>query len=240
MKVEVWSDIMCPFCYIGKRRFEAALEQFPQKDKVEVVYRSFQLDPNAERFPQQDTYEMVAKKYGLSRERAQAMHDNLVQQAKSVGLDFRFENAIPANSLDAHRLIHYAGTLGKREAVVELMFKAYFTNGTHIGKIEQLADVAAEAGIDREAVLAVLRSDKFADEVRAECREASRLGANGVPYYVIDRKYAVSGAQPSDFFLGALQQAWDEAHPLVSLNDSEAGDSCGVDGYCAPGEQKPQ
>ncbi|MBM7566903.1 DsbA family oxidoreductase [Paenibacillus sacheonensis] len=238
MKVEVWSDIACPFCYIGKRRFEAGLAKFAHKEEIEVVYRSFQLDPNAEKDPEQDAYGLVAKKYGISREQSEAMHENLVQQAAELGLTYNFEHAHPANSLDAHRLIHYAGRFGKRTEAAELLFKAYFTDSKRIGRMETLIDIAAELGLDPKEAEAVLSSDEFTEEVQAECREASQLGANGVPFYVINRKYAVAGAQPSEVFLDVLNTCWEEEKPLILLDPSSTNrgtgqvctdDSCGLE-----------
>ncbi|MNO51037.1 DSBA-like thioredoxin domain protein [compost metagenome] len=241
MNVEIWSDITCPFCYIGKRYFERALEQFPQKDKINVVYRSFQLDPNAPKKPSFDVYTLVANKYGYSREQVKNMHDNLVAQAKSVGLDYHFDHALPANSLDAHRVIKLADAYGKSEDILEKLYKAYFTDSKLISDWDTLADLAAEAGIPREEVLSMLNSTRFEEEVLADGREASQFGATGVPFFVFNRKYAVSGAQPSDVFLGALQTAWSEENPIVSLNpeapSSDQGQMC-EDGFCLPKDHK--
>ncbi|RAP77097.1 DsbA family oxidoreductase [Paenibacillus montanisoli] len=242
MKVEIWSDIACPFCYIGKRLFEKGLAQFEHKDQVEVIYRSFQLDPNAEKNPKHDVYDLVAGKYGVSRERSIQLHENLVMQAAAQGLEFNFEHAIPANSLDAHRLIHYAGMHGKRTEAAELLFKAYFTDSKHIGELETLKGVAADAGLNPAEVETMLASDAFKAEVQAECNEAAALGANGVPFFVINRKYAVAGALESDVFLDVLTKSWEEEKPLIILDpSSKAGqsglctdDSCGID----EGEQK--
>lgn len=241
MKVEIWSDITCPFCYIGKRYFEKGLEQFPHKDKVDVVYRSFQLDPNAPKKPTFDVYTLVANKYGYSREQVKSMHDNLVAQAKAVGLDYQFDNALPANSLDAHRVIKFAETYGKSEAVLEQYYKGYFTDSKLISDWNTLADLAAETGIPREEVLNMLDSTQYEEDVLADGREASSFGATGVPFFVFNRKYAVSGAQPSEVFLGALQTAWDEEQPLVSLNpDSQPSgeDQMCEDGFCVPEDHK--
>lgn len=238
MNVEIWSDIGCPYCYIGKRRFDGGLEQFAFKDKVNVEYRSFQLDPNAEKNPAYDVHDLVASKHGSSREEAKAMHKQFAQQAMSFGLDFQFDGIIPANSLDAHRLIKFADTYGKSAEVVELLYKAYFTDSKHIGDVNTLADIAAEAGIDREKVIEMLESTQYTDEVRADGREASSLGATGVPFFVINRKYAISGAQPSEVFMEALQKAWDEENPLMTLDttlNQESGNVC-EDGYCTPKE----
>ncbi|REE56475.1 putative DsbA family dithiol-disulfide isomerase [Paenibacillus taihuensis] len=236
MKVEIWSDIMCPFCYIGKRRFEAGLEQFAHKDEVEVIFRSFQLDPNASKDPDHDVYGLVAKKYGVSREQSIQMHAGLVQQAAALGLEYNFDHAVPANSFDAHRLIHFGAAHGKRTEVAELLFKAYFTDSKHIAKLETLKGIAAEAGLDPEALEAALNSDAYKQEVLAECAEANQLGANGVPFFVINRKYAVSGAQQSDVFLDVLNKSWEEEKPLIILDPSSSGkdgqvctdDACGI------------
>ncbi|NBD27627.1 DsbA family oxidoreductase [Paenibacillus glycinis] len=237
MKVEVWSDIACPFCYIGKRRFEAGLEKFAHKEEIEVEYKSFQLNPAAEKHPKHDAYGLVAEKYGISREQSVSMHENLVNQAAELGLTYNFEHAIPANSLDAHRLIHFAGRYGKRTEAAELLFKAYFTDAKHIGEIDTLTGIAAEIGLDPKEAEAVLASDEFKAEVEAECHEASMLGANGVPFYVINRRYAVAGAQSSDVFLDVLNRTWAEEKPLIfidpSSTESNTGqvctdDSCGI------------
>jgi len=207
MKVEIWSDFACPFCYIGKRRFEAALANFADKDEVQVIYRSFELDPHAAKHSPIDVHDMLAAKYGMSREQAIAMNERVGRQAQEVGLLFRFDSIVLTNTFDAHRLAHFAGQYGKRGDVTELLFKAYFTDSKHIGDHETLADIAAEAGLDREEAAAMLAGEQYAAEVREDEREASRLGIRGVPFFVIDRKYAVSGAQPSEVFLETLRQA---------------------------------
>lgn len=235
MKVEIWSDIGCPFCYIGKRRFEEGLEKFANKNEVKVEYRSFQLDPNAEKNPSHDLYDMLVKKMGRSRGEVMAMNQQLADQAQSVGLDLRFDQVIPANSLDAHRIIKLADDYGKGEEVLEHLYKAYFTEGKHIGDADTLADIAVEAGIAREKAIDLLNSTQYTSEVQADGQEASRFGATGVPFFVINRKYAISGAQPSELFLEALQKVWDEEHPPVKLEslNQESGDVC-EDGFCAP------
>ncbi|MDF2958328.1 MAG: oxidoreductase [Paenibacillus sp.] len=237
MKVEIWSDIACPFCYIGKRRFEAALEQFPNKQDVEVVYRSFELDPNAKRDVNHDVHDMLSSKYGMSREQAITMNENVAAQAQGVGLNFQFKDLILTNTLDAHRLIQFAARYGKMHEVTELLFKAYFTDSKHVGDRETLAGLAAEAGLDYNEAAEMLAGEQFTQEVRTDEKEAAALGIRGVPYFVIDRKYAVSGAQASETFLGALQKAWDESKPLTVLNNPEdrnAIDGACVDGVCSP------
>lgn len=236
MKVEIWSDFMCPFCYIGKRRFEAALQRFAHKDDVEVVYRSFELDPHSPRDTSQDVHDLLASKYGMSREQAIAMNAQVAGQAKELGLTYRFDTMILTNTFDAHRLAHYAARQGKMPQMVEQLFQAYFTDSEHIGDHETLAALAAKAGLDRTETARMLADGEYAAEVRADEAEAGRLGVRGVPFFVIDRKYAVSGAQSSDMFLNALQQAWSELQPLTVLNDtkSETAASACADDVCTP------
>ncbi|EFM08640.1 DSBA oxidoreductase [Paenibacillus curdlanolyticus YK9] len=236
MQIEVWSDFACPFCYIGKRRLEAGLEQFEHKNHVDVVYRSFELALDADVHIPHDVHDMLAQKYGMTREKAVEMNANLTEQAAQVGLDFRFDTLVLTNTFDAHRLSHFGGHYGKRSEVTELLLRAYFTDSKHLGDHATLLDIAEEAGLDREEAAEALRSGRFADAVRAEEQEANQLGVRGVPFYVINRKYAVSGAQPPEVFLQALQQAWEDANPiqLVNTGGSAAGvctdDGCAIDG----------
>lgn len=235
MKVEIWSDYVCPFCYIGKRNFEAALKQYNNKD-IEVVYKSFELDPNAKRDGNPGVHEMLATKYGMSREQAQNNTNQLTQQAKTVGLDFYFDRSIQTNTFDAHRLTHYAATQGKHLEMTERLLQAYFTDSLHIGDHEKLADLAAEVGLDRTAALAVLANGEYSAQVRNDEQEAKQLGVRGVPYFVINRKYAISGAQPSEVFLEAMQKAWNEDHPLTEIKGSDKDALCTDDGCVIPGK----
>ncbi|WP_282941373.1 DsbA family oxidoreductase [Paenibacillus sp. RC67] len=234
MKVEIWSDIMCPFCYIGKRRFEAGLEQFAHKEDVEIVYRSFELSPNSPKDSTNNIHEMLASKYGMSIEQAKAMNADVGKQAKAVGLDFEFDTMVLTNTFDAHRLIQFGTQHGKGKEVAELLFKAYFTDSRHVGEHETLLEIAEKAGLSREETAAMLTGTQYSEEVRADEEEARRLGVNGVPFYVINRKYGVSGAQPSEAFLEVLEKVWDEDKPLQVIQ-SDAGQAC-TDGVCAPGE----
>lgn len=239
MKVEIWSDFMCPFCYIGKRRFESALEQFPHKDQVEVVYRSFELDPNASYKPGVSMDELLAAKYGMSIEQAKAANANVTQQAASVGLTYHMDRVIPANSFDAHRLVHFAAQHGKMKDMTERLFRAYFTDAENLEDKNLLADLAAEVGLEREQAMAVLESDAFQSEVRADEAAATNLGIRGVPFFVLGGKYAVSGAQPLEVFTDALDKAYREANPLVMVNESDSNDSMCADGSCdLPGSAK--
>jgi predicted DsbA family dithiol-disulfide isomerase len=210
MTVEIWSDVVCPFCYIGKREFERALERFPHKNEVEVVWKSFELDPNAPERSEHDMYGMLAAKYGGTREDAAARVEGVVQRAKSVGLEYQMDKAVIGNSFQAQRLIQFAKTKGMGAEAEERSFKAYFMEGAQLSDRSTLIGLAKEIGLDAAEVETVLTSDAFADEVRADEREAQQLGIQGVPFFVLDRKYAVSGAQSSDHFLGALEQAWEE------------------------------
>ncbi|NOV04327.1 DsbA family oxidoreductase [Paenibacillus planticolens] len=235
MQVEVWSDFACPFCYIGKRKFEAALEQFPNKNEVEVIYRSFELDPNAPKDVDYDVHDMLASKYGMSREQAKGMNDQMVGQAQSVGLTYHFDTMVVTNTFDAHRLTQFAAKHNKMHEMTERLLKAYFTESKHIGDHETLAELAAEVGLDKNEVAAMLAGDDYTKEVRSDEQTASQLGARGVPFFVIDRKYGISGAQSSEVFLQAVQKAWEEVKPLTVLNApgmDDAGEAC-VDGVCA-------
>jgi predicted DsbA family dithiol-disulfide isomerase len=212
MKVDIWSDFVCPFCYIGKRKFEEALRQFAHGDVVEVVYRSFELDPQAKRDGNPGVHDMLAAKYGMSREQAVANTNQLTQQAKEVGLDFYFERTISTNTFDAHRLAHYAASVGKQNEMTERLLKAHFTDSLHLGDTEKLADLAAEIGLDRTEVLRVLETGEYADQVRTDEMEAGQYGIRGVPFFVMNRRYGVSGAQPVEVFAQTLQKAYsDEA-----------------------------
>jgi predicted DsbA family dithiol-disulfide isomerase len=216
MDVEIWMDIGCPFCYIGKRRFEQALERFPHADQLNIRYRSFQLDPSAPKDPEYDLYDHLAAKFGISREQAKEMNVQVAAQAREAGLEFRFDQVIPANSLDAHRLIQFADKHGKKIEVVERLFRAYFTEGRHIGKTDTLVEIAEEAGLNREQTLEMLKSDACLDEVERDGQEAGRIGIRAVPFYVFNRRYAITGAQPIEMYVDALNKAWNEKNGATS------------------------
>ncbi|WP_302622195.1 DsbA family oxidoreductase [Brevibacillus laterosporus] len=220
MKVEVWSDFACPFCYIGKQQIEAALDKFAHKDDVEVVFRSFELDPKAQRDVDYDVHDMLVAKYGMSRDQAIAMNENLSSKAKEVGLTFQFDTLILTNTFDAHRLAKYAFKQGKMNPMTQELFQAYFTDSRHLGDHETLVELAVKVGLDRDEALKVLADDDYSVDVRSDEEEASRLGVSGVPFFVIDRKYAVSGAQSTDMFLNALQTAWKESQSLNVSDDA--------------------
>ncbi len=241
MKVEIWSDVVCPWCHIGKRRFEAALERFPHRDSVEVEWKSFELDPGAVSAPAgqpagaTEYAERLAAKYGTSLLGAQQMTDTMTVQAAAEGLDFRFDRAVRANTFDAHQVIHLAGLRGIQDAVKERLLRAYFTEGEAVGDRQTLVRLAGEAGLDPDEVRAALEEQRHAGDVRADEAEAAALGISGVPFFVVDRKYGVSGAQPAEALLSVLERAWAERSPLIMAGaDADAGSgdgaACGPDG----------
>ncbi|MEY3241755.1 MAG: hypothetical protein RIR11_3194 [Bacteroidota bacterium] len=207
MKVEIWSDVMCPFCYIGKRKFEAALAQFEGRDNVEIVWKAFQLDPNLETEPNKSVAQSLAEKKGWSAQQTAQMMDHVTNIAQSVGLTYHFDKAVVANSFDAHRFSYYAKTKGLQDAAEERLFAAYFTEGKNTADKNVLAEIGAEIGLDAKAITEVLEADTYTDEVRLDIYEAQQFGITGVPFFVFDRKRAVSGAQDSQVFLQVLQQS---------------------------------
>ena len=235
MKVEIWSDVVCPWCYIGKRRFESALGRFAHRDDVEVVWRSFELDPSAPARRTGDSAQRLADKYGISRAQAIASQDRLTQMATAEGLAFHFEQAQSGNTFDAHRLLHLASERGLQDAVKERLFRAYFSEGEAIGEGETLVRLAAEVGLDSAETRSVIGSDTYAENVRAEEQEARELGINGVPFFVVDRRYGVSGAQPADVLLQVLDRAWADTHPTLVLTPAgvNASDTTCTDESCA-------
>ncbi len=209
--IEIWSDILCPFCYIGKRRFQTALDALPQREQVQVNWRSFELDPAAKRDYDLSIHELLAKKYGRTLDWAREMNANLEEQARQMGLEFHMDRIVPTNSFHAHRLLHLGKSLGLQDAVSEKLFAAYFTEGRHIGQIETLKAIAAEAGLDPSRAQAVLESNEFAEAVRQDEDEAQLFGLTGVPAFVLNRKYLISGAQPTEVFSQALQKLVSES-----------------------------
>ena len=215
MKIEVWSDFVCPFCYIGKRKLENALNQFEYKDEIELIFRSFELDPNSKKKVDGNIHEIIAKKYGISVEQAKASNDQIIAQAKALGLNYNFEDLMPTNTFDAHRLSHYAKTEGKSNALSERILKAYFVDALNISDHETLANLAGEVGLDTEKALKVLESNQYEQEVRQDEENASRLRISGVPYFVFNDKYSVSGAQPTELFLEVLEKVKKEETLIV-------------------------
>lgn len=230
--IDIWSDVVCPWCYIGKRRLEAALAAFPHRSDVQITWRSFELDPSAP--PVIDSRlshaERLAKKYGMSVSNAEAAIQNMTQVAAADGLEFHLEKARSGNTFDAHRVLHLALVRGVQDAVKERFLCGYMTEGAAIGEPESLVELAGQAGLDREEVRAMLASTRYAPDVRAEEEQARSLGISGVPFFVIAGRYAVSGAQPASVLLGALEKAWADLH-AQPFGDSN-GATCGPEG-CA-------
>ncbi len=210
MLVEIWSDVVCPWCYIGKRRFERALAQFAHADEVDVVWRSFELDPSAPATIDVDLIERLASKYGVSRDQAEAMNARVSGIAAEEGLDYRLDIARPGNTFDAHRLLHLGAERGVQHDLGERLLAAYQSEGQPIADHNTLVKAAIAVGIDEHDVRAMLDSDKFADAVRADEDTGRQLGITGVPFFAIDRRYGVAGAQSAEVLLQALEQAWEE------------------------------
>ncbi|WP_324675218.1 DsbA family oxidoreductase [Hymenobacter sp. GOD-10R] len=230
MKVEIWSDIMCPFCYIGKRKFENALQQFAGRDAVEIKWRSFELDPNMETVPGQSIHELLATRKGVSVNEGKQMNDYMAGVAAEVGLHYDFDRMIPTNTFLAHRFLHLAAAHGLQDVAEERVFAAYFVEGKNVGDLGTLAQLGAELGLDAAEVTQVLETEAYANQVRLDEYEAQQVGARGVPFFVFNDKYAVSGAQPSELFLEVLEKVQSEEKPVIVAGTD--GAACDVDGNC--------
>ncbi len=227
MNVEIWSDIACPWCYVGKRRFEAALARFDHRDDVTVTWRSFELDPDAPRERTGSGAEHLAAKYGSSLEQAHAMEQRMTTTAAADGLDFRFDRLRTGSTFDAHRLLHLAGARGQQDTLKERFMRAYLTEGELMGDHDTLRRLAVETGLPEADVVDVLASDQYAEEVREDERAAASFGAHAVPFFVVDRAIAAQGAHPAEAMLELLQQGWD-AKPRVPV--VLGGEACGPEG----------
>jgi predicted DsbA family dithiol-disulfide isomerase len=213
MRIEIWSDVICPWCYIGKRNFETALADFPHKDKVEVVWRSFELDPESPRQLPGTLEEMLAQKYHVSLQEAAAMNARVTEVAKVAGLEYQLAQARPGNTFDAHRLLHFAASRQLGEKATERMMQAYFSEALPVGDRNELARLAPQFGIAEKDALEMLESDAYAADVRADEARAAKFGIKGVPFFVFDEKTGISGAQPVEAFADALRQAADSSLP---------------------------
>ncbi|WP_166922975.1 DsbA family oxidoreductase [Flavobacterium poyangense] len=206
MKIEIWSDMMCPFCYIGKRQLETALAEFPN-EKFEIEWKSFQLDPSTPLQSGQDVFSYLAEQKGISVEQSIEMHKDVTERAKTVGLDYHFDKAIVANSLTPHRIVHLAKTKNLGGEMEEIFFKAYFTEGKDLNDNPTLIELAEKAGLPSNEVLEVLENDKlFLHNVHTDIIEAQQFGIKGVPFFAFDRKFAVSGAQPVEAFVQTIKE----------------------------------
>ncbi|MGZ8742351.1 MAG: DsbA family oxidoreductase [Nocardioides sp.] len=232
MRIEVWSDVVCPWCYIGKRRLERALVEFPQASEVEVVYRSFELDPDAPKDAVEPVADVLARKYGGGPDHVRDMMARVTEVAATEGLEYHLAHTLRGNTVDAHRLLHLALAEGGSRLQGELkeaLLAAYFTRRESVASADVLHKVATDVGLDPARVDEVLASGEFLDDVHADVAQARAFGAGGVPFFVVDRKYGVSGAQPVEVLADVLTRAWDESHPTLTVLGSETG-LCGPDG----------
>jgi len=228
MTVEIWSDLICPWCSIGLARFDKALAAFPHKESVEVVHRAFRLAPGAKTEP---VSEVIPRKYGLPPSQASTMFDRVEEAARGEGLEFHLARNLHGDTKDGHRLVQYAATVGKQREVVERFYRAYFTEGISLFDLANLLDLAVEAGLEREAAHGILESDAYGEVVEADQRAVQGYGVSGVPFFVVGGRYGISGAQETRVFAQALGQAWDESAALV---DAKQADACGPDGCEVP------
>ena len=232
LRIDIWSDIACPWCYIGKRHLEEALSTFEHKDDVEIVWRAFELDPGAPKLREAvPSAERLAKKYRVSVEQAHVMMERVIDAGKKAGLDMKLHESKSGNTFDAHRLLHWAGTLGKQDAMKERLMRAYQSEGAVISNLDVLVGLAGDIGLDTAEARAVLDSERYATDVRADEQLASELGISGVPFFVLAGKLGVSGAQPADTLKQVLARAWAERPQLETVTDGEA---CGPDGCALP------
>lgn len=229
MKIEIWSDIVCPFCYIGKRKFENALNSFDQKDKVEIVWRSFQLDPDMKQIKGQSVDEYLGIRKGTTTEKGKEMNAYMSAVAKEVGLEYNFDIAIINNTMNAHRLSHLAAKHGIQNTMEEALFDAYYTKGKDIGDVETLTEIGVSAGLDKADIDALFASVEYTAAVKMDQVEAGQIGVQGVPFFVFNNKYAVSGAQPTEVFKEMLAKVWEDEKPVI--NEMPEG-FCSVDGVC--------
>ena len=230
MKIEIWSDYACPYCYIGERQLEKALESFSDKESIEISYKAFELDPTASYKVTTTTKDRVARKYGYTSEQAQQMIDNVTKYAKSVGLEYHYDTVRYTNTFDAHRIAKYAETKGKGAKISEKLFHAYFTENKEMSDHKALTDIAVEIGLDKLEVEDVLKNKKFSEDVRNDEYEASRLRIHAVPFFLINGKYSLSGAQPPEAFEKIFKKVLKEEKIEV---DNLGGMVCGIDG-CSP------
>jgi len=235
MKIEIWSDVVCPFCYIGKRKMEKALANFPKKTEIEIEWKSFQLNPDQKTDPSISALAHLATSKGWSMEQTREITANVVEMAKAEGLDFDFEHAVVANTRKAHRLIHLAKSVGKGEEMKESLLSAYFSEGKNVDDFDTLVSLGTAVGLEKNRIQDVLNSESFDDDVENDIYESRQLGVRGVPFFVLDRKYGISGAQPDEVFTQTLEKAWNEyqkANPKLEMISGSTEDSCEIGGDC--------
>ena len=234
MKVEIWSDVMCPFCYIGKRNFETALDQFANKSNIEVIWKSYQLDPTIPEVATESYRDYLVKVKGMDSEQVKTMLDNVTNSAKEVGLEYNFDKAVMVNSLNAHKLIQLAKSKGLGDEIEERLFLGFFTEGKNIADLTTLSELGKDIGLEETDIKTAFTDEKYLSLVNKDIQEAQQVGVQGVPFFVLDRKYAVSGAQPSEAFLANLEKSfeeWRKLNPKTKLEVTE-GQSCTPDGIC--------
>jgi predicted DsbA family dithiol-disulfide isomerase len=235
MKIEIWSDIVCPFCYIGKRRIENVLAKFEHAHKIEVEWKSFLLNPDMITDPSKKTVEYLAEIKGWSKDQALQMTNQVVAMAEEEGLTYHMDKAVVANPKDAHRVLQYAKTQEKGDEMKERLLKAYFTEGVNIADFSKITELAVEVGLDEATVKEVLQSGQFAEKVQQDIYESQQLGVRGVPFFVLDNKYGISGAQHPDNFTEILNKAWNnyaEELPKSDLVTKKSNDVCDIEGDC--------
>jgi predicted DsbA family dithiol-disulfide isomerase len=235
MKIEIWSDIMCPFCYIGKRRLESALENFEYKNHVEIVWKSFLLNPDMKTDPSKSTAEYLAETKGWSLEQTNQITNQVVEMAEGEGLTYHMSKTVVANAKNAHRLLQLSKTLGKGGEMKESLLKAYFTEGKNIDDFKTLISLAEEVGLEEERIENCLNSNEFADNVEQDILESRQIGVRGVPFFVLDRKFGISGAQPVEVFEDTLNKAWADfvkENPILQMENGDQGNACDIDGNC--------
>lgn len=226
MKIDIWTDIVCPFCYIGNTQFNKALNSFAHKDSVEVVHHSFQLMPDAPKSTDLSASEALAKSKGISVQEAKQMNAQVAASGEKEGLTMRMEDTQLINTFDGHRLIHFAATKGKQEETMKALYEAHFAKAVSIADTDELVKIAKQVGLDGKQTRKILESDQYSDDVKADIERAASLGVQGVPFFVIDDKYGVSGAQGVEGFKKALQQAWHEKHPLQMVGSDNPANTC--------------
>ncbi|AXI07953.1 disulfide bond formation protein DsbA [Oceanobacillus zhaokaii] len=235
MKIEVWSDFVCPFCYIGKRRLENAMQQFEHSDDITVEYKSYQLDPTAKHIPGKDFYETFSELKGIPLDQVKVMNNQVGQQAAAEGLTYNFDTMQYANTFDAHRVAKYATKLGKGKEITERFLHAYFTESRLMSDHDTLIELAAEVGLNKEEVKEILQSNDYMKAVQNDITVARQIGVQGVPFFVFNEKYAVSGAQPAEVFSEVLEKVWEEENKeqvLQSLNPKKTETSYCTDEGC--------
>lgn len=240
MRVEIWSDIACPWCYVGKARFEKGLAGFAHRDEVEVVHRSFELDPGRAKGDTEQVLDMLAQKYGRTVEEARGMEANVAANARAEGLGYRTEGRDHGSTFDIHRLLHLAKARGRQDELLTLVYRANFAEERSVFDDTVLAGLAVEAGLDADEAGAVLADpEAYAGDVRADEREASELGANAVPFFVFDRRYGISGGQPAEVFVQALEQAWKDRRTTGLTQVGGDAEACDADGACEVPQADP-